>query len=172
MSLSHSSHSLPVLSPLDHQFISGSQSWSWTRSGTQPCVLQHTFQVILVHPEVWEPLGQYNLLSEFLSVNSKAKKVETTSGFGLCCIASSHLVSKKQTPESWARQGQRTRLACMVLWVVHSTTPGGAIHINYHMNGTTWWPGGEHQGTKGHKEGLVVIWINGFGKEQGGRWGK
>lgn len=41
----------------------------------------------------------------------------------------------------------------MAVWVVHCTTAGGAIHINYHVNGTTWWPGGEQQGAKGHEEG-------------------
>lgn len=40
-------------------------------------------------------------------------------------------------PVCKAGQGQRTGLACMAVWAVHCTTPGGAIRINEPMNGTT-----------------------------------
>lgn len=61
----------------------------------------------------------------------------------------------------------------MVAWGVHRTTPGGAIRINYHVNSTAWWSGGEHQGTERHKEGPrghlnKWVWKGTMGKMGGG----
>ena len=64
----------------------------------------------------------------------------------------------------------------MVSRVVHCTTPGGAIHINFRENGTTWWSGGEHQGITGHKEessGHLNKWVwNGTMRSLGGNSAK